>query len=160
MEIGIGKDFPVYRLWKALWRIVSNMGSLNQNYILSQCGFEAFSYLYFLKKFIHIMAILTITDLFVFIPYQLFFNDSETFSLVTIDSSSNYLFRTFYMLWTTIAVFYSLHEMKKYLRLVLKQKLLRGEKRLLNNLKSKTVLLHFSGESKRIDPIEMKTRLI
>jgi hypothetical protein len=145
VEIGVGKDFAVYKLWKALWRIVNNIGSLNQNYILTQCGFEAFSYLYFLKKFIHIMAILSITDLFIFIPYQLYFNESDTFSLVAIDSSSNYLFRTFYMLWTTIAVFYSLHEMKKYLRLVLKQKLLRGEKRLLNNLKSKTVLLHFSG---------------
>ncbi len=74
VEIGIGKDFAVYKLWKALWRIVNNIGSLNQNYILTQCGFEAFSYLFFLKKFIHIMAILSITDLFIFIPYQLFFN--------------------------------------------------------------------------------------
>jgi hypothetical protein len=91
------------------------------------------------------MAILTITDLFIFVPYQLYFNDLSTFSLVTIDSTSNVLFRTFYMLWTTIAVFYSIHSMKKYLKLVLKYRLLRGEKRLLNNIKSKTVLLHFAG---------------
>ena len=132
-------------MWKALWSIIKNMGSLEQNYILTQCGFEAFSYMFFLKRFIHVMAILTITDLFLFVPYQLFFNDISTFSLVTMDSSSNVLFRTFYMLWTTIAVFYSIHSMKKYLKMVLKYRLLRGEKRLLNSIKSKTVLLHFSG---------------
>jgi hypothetical protein len=99
------------------------------------------------------MGILTITDICVLIPYQLYFNDLETFSLISLDSSSNYLFRTFYTLWVTIAVLYSISEMKKYLRLRLKHRLLRGEKRLLNNLKTKTVLIHFSGEDRRIDPI-------
>jgi hypothetical protein len=57
-------------------------------------------------------------------------------------------------------VLYNIQEMKKYLRLVLKNRLLRVDRRLLNNLKTKTVLVHFSGEERRIDAIELKTRLI
>lgn len=146
VDVTIGKESPVFKAVKALNKLIKNISSLNQNYVLSQCGFEAFSYLFFLRRMTHLMAILTITDLCILIPYQLYFNDLSTFSLVSIDSSSNFLFRTFYTLWVTIAVLYSLSEMKKYLRLMLKHRLLRGEKRLLNNLKTKTVLIHFSGD--------------
>jgi len=72
------------------------------------------------------MAILTITDIFVWMPYQLFLNDLEDFSLIALDSSLNYNFRTFYTLWTVFIVLHSIVEMKTFLRLLLKHHLFRG----------------------------------
>jgi hypothetical protein len=126
VEVTIGRDCHVFKVVKALHKLIKNLSSLNHNYFMSQCGFEAFSYLFFLRRFTHLMAILTITDICILIPYQLFFNDLATFSFVSIDSDSNSLFRTFYTLWISIAVLYSIYEMKKYLRLMLKHRLLRG----------------------------------
>ena len=53
------------------------------------------------------MAIFTITDLCVWLPYQWLFVDSAEFSLVT-TSSSNYLFRTFYTIWITVVVLFGI----------------------------------------------------
>lgn len=91
------------------------------------------------------MAILAITDFCIWVPYQLYFNHLDDFSLAYMNSEGNQLFRTFYTLWVSIAVLYTLKETKTYLRIRLKHRLLRGEYRLVNNLKTKTVLIHFLG---------------
>lgn len=108
------------------------------------------------------MAIFTITDIFVWIPYQLLFTDPSEFSLVT-TSSTNYLFRTFYTLWITVVVLYGINDMKYYLRLLLKNKLFRNADtrlNLLNSLKSKTAYIHFLGENRKLDVLDVKTRLV
>ena len=108
------------------------------------------------------MAIVTITDIFVWIPYQLIFTDPGQFSLVS-TSSSNYLFRTFYTLWITVVILYGINDMKAYLRLLLKNKLFRSgdtRRNLVNNLKSKTVYIHFARENRKLDLLEIKTRLV
>jgi hypothetical protein len=118
--------------------------------------------MFFLRRFIHLMAIVTITDIFVWIPYQLIFTDPGKFSLVS-TSSSNYLFRTFYTLWITVVILYGINDMKAYLRLLLKNKLFRSgdtRRNLVNNLKSKTVYIHFARENRKLDLLEIKTRLV
>ena len=125
---------------------MKNLTTTENGFVMEQCGFEAFAYLFFLRRFIHLMAIFTLTDIFVWVPYQLLFTDPSAFSLVT-TSSSNYLFRTFYTLWVTVVVLYGVNDMKYYLRLLLKHKLFRNQDNrlnLLNSLKSKTVYVHFS----------------
>ena len=124
---------------------MKNLTLTENGHVMEQCGFEAFTYLFFLRRFVHLMAIFTISDIFVWIPYQLLFTDPSSFSLVT-TSSSNYLFRTFYTLWITVVVLYGINDMKYYLRVLLKHKLFRNEDmgiNLVNNLKSKTAYLHF-----------------
>jgi len=118
--------------------------------------------MFFLRRFTHLMAIFSITDIFVWIPYQLIFTPSGQFSLVS-TSSSNYLFRTFYTIWVTVVVLYGINDMNAYLRLLLKNKLFRsGNMRLnlINNLKSKTVYIHFARENRKLDLLEVKTRLV
>jgi hypothetical protein len=158
----VGSGEPIWNNVKSLHRIIKNLTLTEGNYVLEQCGFEAFTYLFFLRRFSHLMAIFTLTDLFVWIPYQLIFTNPAAFSLVS-TSSSNYLFRTFYTLWITVAVLYGLNDMKAYLRLLLKHKLFRNTNlsvNMLNNLKSKTVYLHFARENRKLDLLEVKTRLV
>lgn len=98
------------------------------------------------------MAIFTLTDLFIWVPYLLIFDEPEQFSLISTDNS-NYLFRTFYTLWITVAVLYGLHDMKVYLRLLLKSRLFHSpnaSENIVNNIKSKTMYIHFSGENRKL----------
>lgn len=116
-------------------------------YVQEQCGFEAFTYLFFLRRMIHLMGIFTLTDIFIWVPYLLIFSENEKFSLVSTENS-NYLFRTFYTLWITVAILYALSDMKNYLRLLLKNKLFHShnlDANIVNNLKAKTVYIHFAG---------------
>lgn len=53
--------------------------------------------------------------------------------------------------------------MKTYLRLLLKHRLFRNldtRKSIVNNLKSKTVYVHFAREPRKLDLLEVKTRLV
>lgn len=158
----IGPTEPISNSIKCLYRILKSL-SINENgYVMDTCGFEAFTYLFFLRRFIHLMAIFTFTDIFIWMPYLFIFNDDGEYSLASAPSS-NYLFRTFYTLWITIAVLYSLSEMKNYLRLLLKHRLFRNldtRKTIVNNLKSKTVYVHFAREPRKLDLLEVKTRLV
>lgn len=156
----VGRDGSLVRAVKSLYRILKNMSSLKNSYVMDQCGFEAYAYLYFLRRFTHLMAILTLTDLCLWVPYQLYFNEPDKFSLTSMDSTDNQLFRTFYMLWVSIAVLYTTKEMKKYLKLMLKHRLMRSPQKHLNNLKSKTVFIHFVGEKERISELELRVRLV
>ena len=82
-------DFKsLIRGFKCLRKIMTNLSNL-KSYIEFQCGFEAFTYLFFLRRLIHIMAVLTITDICVWIPYQLYFQDFNQFSLITMPSKGN-----------------------------------------------------------------------
>lgn len=105
--------------FKCLRKIMTNLSNL-KSYIEYQCGFEAFTYLFFLRRIIHIMAILTITDICVWIPYQLYFQEWSQFSLITMPSKGNDVFRTFYTLWVASVVLYGMEDMRKYLRMRLK----------------------------------------
>lgn len=70
----IGKDTDMSVYLGCLHRIIKNISSIDNSYIMNQCGFEAFAYLFFLRRMTHLMLVLTITDFFVWIPYQLYFN--------------------------------------------------------------------------------------
>ena len=96
------------------------------------------------------MSILTITDICVWIPYQLYFQDISQFSLITMPSKGNDVFRTFYTLWVASVVLYGMEDMRNYLRMRLKFRLLRDPTRdqvLLNAFKSKTLHVHFLTEN-------------
>lgn len=81
-DVKIGSESSIIRCLKNLHKILKNVASLN-NYVIHKCGFEAFTYLFFLRRFYHLMAILTLTDLCIWIPYQFYFNDVDDFSLVS-----------------------------------------------------------------------------
>jgi hypothetical protein len=74
IDVTIGKDTPIWRVIKCLHKAIKNLSSLNHNYFMETCGFEAYSFLFFQKRFAHLMFVLTITDICVLIPYELFFN--------------------------------------------------------------------------------------
>ena len=93
-----------------------------------------------LRRLCLLMAILIITDACVWIPYQLFFAGWQKFSLITMPSSNNNDFRTFYTIWVALIILYGIHDLKKYLTLQLKYRNFReSPKALLNNLKAKTL---------------------
>lgn len=78
-------------------------------------------------------------------------------------SLDNDLFRTFYTLWVTVVVLSGLSDMKNYLRCLIKYKLYRQgpqQKRLLNNLKAKTVHIHFVGETDEVTALNLKSKII
>jgi len=84
--------------------------------------------MFFLRRLSHIMIILTITDICVWIPYQLYFQPFSEFSLITMSSQGKDAFRTFYTLWVACVVLYGMEDMRAYLRMRLKFNSLRNPK--------------------------------
>ena len=119
--------------------LIKQFIGLDENYIITKCGFEYYTYLFFLRRISLLMGILIITDLCVWIPYQLFFLNDK-FSLITMSSENTNDFRTFYTIWVSFIILYGMHDMKKYLTSQLKYRYYRkNPKALLNNLKAKTL---------------------
>jgi hypothetical protein len=54
------------------------------------------------------MSILTVTDICVWVPYQIYFQDLSQFSLITMPSKGNDVFRTFYTLWVGGVILYGM----------------------------------------------------
>lgn len=119
--------------------------------LIKNYGFEYFTYLMFIRRICLIMAILIITDVCIWIPYCLFFQPLSQFSLVTMPSSGNNDFRTFYTIWVALIILYGIYNLKTYLYVLFMYKNFRGENKILNNLKSKT--LHMEFISSRFDSI-------
>lgn len=70
----IGPGHSIIDNIKCLHRILKNLTTSEKGYVQDQCGFEAFTYLFFLKRMIHLMAIFTLTDLFIWVPYMVIFD--------------------------------------------------------------------------------------
>lgn len=107
----IGSSSSILKCFRCLHLILKNITQL-PNYVTNQCGFEAFTYLFFLRRMAHLLTILLLTDLTVWLPYLLFFQKIEDFSLVVMPSNGNNIFRTFYSLWVALVVLYGLGDMK------------------------------------------------
>lgn len=120
------------------------MVGVGDNCLITKCGFEYYTYIFFLRRLCLIMAVLMVTDLCVWIPYQLFFQPLANFSLITMPNTNNNDFQAFYTIWVAFIILYSINDMKKYLASQLKYRYYRSShSALLNNLKAKTLHMEF-----------------
>ena len=139
-DYSIGPQTNVFTLFHHVRDIVKQMIGLDDCYLITKCGFEYYTYLFFLRRLALLMAILIITDLCIWIPFMLFFHGSGSFSLITMPIGNNNDFRAFYTIWVAFIITYGMHDMKKYLTAQLKHRLYRqNPKATLNNLKAKTL---------------------
>lgn len=84
-----GSTPTLVMLVKSIKSLLKEMIGMGDNTIIRKCGYEYFSYIFFLRRLCLLMAILIITDLCVWLPYFLFFQPLSQFSLVTMDSTGN-----------------------------------------------------------------------
>jgi hypothetical protein len=114
--------FQVIKMVRGILREMIGKGDI----IIKNNGLEYFAYLMFLRRLCLIMAILVISDICVWIPYCLFFQPFSQFSLITMPSTNNNDFRTFYTIYVAFIVLYGLNDLKVYLYTVFMFRTFRG----------------------------------
>ena len=73
INLTIGPETSSISIVKHIRAILKEMIGMGDNTLISRCGYEYFTYIFFLRRLCLLMAILIVTDICVWMPYCLFF---------------------------------------------------------------------------------------